>query len=130
MASVELIRFFVSPKAVVPIGIWDCEPEIYLPEEPEVPYWDGDRLWYREDVIKQFTKPAENQRKVLDAFQEAGWPSQLQNPFVGQNFDFAHAAQTLNDTKAGLNDGPVTPGILRFGILENGDLMIWEATSG
>ena len=33
-----------------------------------------------EVVVKRFRWPAENQEQVLDAFQEEGWPSRIDDP--------------------------------------------------
>ena len=46
------------------------------------PVWDRQRRELRigEILVKRFKWPAENQERVLDAFQENGWPDYLDDP--------------------------------------------------
>ena len=50
----------------------------------ETPFWDRDRKELRigNFVVKRFRWPAENQERVLNAFQEEGWPSRIDDPIV------------------------------------------------
>lgn len=67
------------------------------------PAWDGEKreLRYRGLLVKQFRQPAGNQVPVLEAFERAGWPTVIHNPFGGADCPKArealHAAiQNLN----------------------------------
>jgi hypothetical protein len=33
-----------------------------------------------DNIVKQFDKPAQNQRAILSAFQREGWPPHIENP--------------------------------------------------
>lgn len=46
------------------------------------PVWDRVRreLRFGETVVKRFKWPAENQERVLDAFEENGWPRHINDP--------------------------------------------------
>ena len=46
------------------------------------PLWDRDARELRvgDVVIKRFKWPAENQERVLDAFEDNGWPPRIENP--------------------------------------------------
>ena len=47
-----------------------------------VPCWDGQRreLSVGQTVVKRFAVPAENQERILSAFQEEAWPVHLDDP--------------------------------------------------
>jgi hypothetical protein len=46
------------------------------------PFWDGAlrQLCWHGEVVKRFRQPADNQERVLAAFQEDGWPSRIDDP--------------------------------------------------
>ena len=46
------------------------------------PVWDRERreLRFGDIVVKRFKWPAENQELVLDAFEDLGWPTRIDNP--------------------------------------------------
>ncbi len=48
------------------------------------PIWDRDKRELRvgDKVVKQFKWPAENQERVLDAFQDEGWPPRIDDPLL------------------------------------------------
>ena len=48
------------------------------------PVWDRTKRELRigDRVVKQFKWPAENQERVLDAFQSKGWPSRIDDPLL------------------------------------------------
>ena len=48
------------------------------------PCWDRKRreLSMGDVVVKRFRWPAENQEQILDAFQEEGWPSRIDDPLI------------------------------------------------
>lgn len=50
--------------------------------EELVPYWDPDRRELRlmGTLVKQFRLPSPNQETVLQAFQEEGWPTRVDDP--------------------------------------------------
>jgi hypothetical protein len=47
-----------------------------------VPRWIGDlrQLWWRDRVVKEFRVPAANQQTVLEALEEEGWPTRIDDP--------------------------------------------------
>ncbi len=51
---------------------------------PEKPHWDKDarRLTYRGELVREVKRPgqATNIVAILDAFEEAGWPSRIDDP--------------------------------------------------
>jgi hypothetical protein len=49
---------------------------------PEKPRWDAARrkLCVAESIVKRFRVPAPNQEAILDAFEEEGWPAQIDDP--------------------------------------------------
>ena len=49
-----------------------------------LPVWDRAKRELRlgSKVIKQFKWPAENQEKVLDAFEDQGWPTRIADPLA------------------------------------------------
>jgi hypothetical protein len=53
-----------------------------LPVESTVPVGDERRgiLSVGDIIVKQFDKPAQNQRAILSAFQREGWPPHIENP--------------------------------------------------
>ena len=126
VASAELIRLFVEPDEVIRIGMWDSETEIYLPGEPEKPNWDGDRLWFRNALVKDFIKPAEDQRAVLAAFESEDWPEWVENPFLN-DFELARAISKLENAVKGLNDDHKTKGLVRFGSRNEKQYAYWKA---
>jgi len=126
--SAELIRLMVAPEQVVPISTWDGEAEICLPEEPEVPYWDRERLWFQDRLVKEFVKPAEDQREVLRAFEVAGWPECVENPFF-KDFELEKAIAKLENAVKGLNDDHITTGLIRFGTRKEKTFAYWKVDS-
>lgn len=84
------------------------------------PHWDTDRgeLSFAGQLCKRYRQPAPNQRRVLDAFQEDGWPPKIDNPLPG-DFD----RQRLADTIRGLNAGNEC---LRFELDGTGEGILWE----
>ncbi|WP_162658930.1 hypothetical protein [Tuwongella immobilis] len=69
-----------------------------VPPLPEIPKWEGCRLEFRGQVIKQYTRQsAPNQWAILDAFQREGWPASIPIP---QIFD---SSATLNATIYNMN---------------------------
>jgi len=54
------------------------------PHLPVKPVWDRERRELRlgDIVVKRFKWPAENQELVLNAFEDLGWPSRIDDPLV------------------------------------------------
>ena len=54
------------------------------PSQCPSPIWDRDRRELRLGnlLVKQFKWPAENQERVLNAFQEEGWPQRIDDPIM------------------------------------------------
>lgn len=52
--------------------------------EYPTPCWDREKRELRigDVVVKRFKWPAENQEQVLDAFEEEGWPTRIDDPLV------------------------------------------------
>ena len=67
-ASEGFIRFCLAPRKATPVGKFDGPIAIDLPPASEVPTWNTQtgELHFHGRLIKKFTKPAPNQRKVLD----------------------------------------------------------------
>jgi hypothetical protein len=74
------------------------------------PRWDAERgeLWYGSVLAKKFKQRAQNQRAILDCFEEQGWPSRIDDPLPGGKGDgeqrqyLADALRLLNRNQAGL----------------------------
>ena len=79
----------------------DIIPKLERSKERK-PVWDKLRRELRFDgeLVKRFKWPAENQMRVLDAFQEQGWPSHIQDPLLPP---VLNAKQRLQDTLFCLN---------------------------
>jgi len=91
------------------------------PGEELVPRWDGDRrkLWFDSRLCKRYTgNPAKNQIDVIEAFDAAGWPATVPDPF--------RDPRKLNVTIRSLNDA-MAPGTIRFRGDGTGEGVIWEA---
>jgi hypothetical protein len=85
------------------------------------PHWDEDRreLHYRGRRVRRFNRSsAKNQLDVIEAFERAGWPVQIDNPLGPK------VRQTLYDLNRGL-----TSRTLRFRADGTGESIIWEDAS-
>lgn len=78
------------------------------------PSWDKNarELRLRGVLVKQFQVPARNQELVLDAFEEEGWPSHLDDPLPPS--DELLATRRLHNTITRLNQCQTNP-LIRFG---------------
>jgi len=67
---------------------------------PEKPVWDEGRqtLSWKGRVVKRYGRPAKNQIDILEAFQKAGWPFTIPDPFR----DHAKLKQTVKDLNRAL----------------------------
>lgn len=93
------------------------------------PFWDADlgRLWVGDLLIKAYTEAAENQRRVLDAFQEEDFRHRIDDPTCRRTSEPNRSRRRRRrDTIAGLNDDHVNPGIIYFRGDGTGDSIIWD----
>jgi hypothetical protein len=92
---------------------------------PGIPHWDAEHgnLWWAGRVVKYFARPARNQMRVLDAFEEDGWPWRLDNP-LAPTADGDHSPR-LHDAVIRLNRQVAAPG-LRFRVAGRGQAVLWE----
>jgi hypothetical protein len=79
----------------------------------EKPSWDGRPrvLLWRGEVVKQLGRAGSNRERVLNAFEEEGWPDAVSDPLEWDQFDDLKAR--LRETVRGLNKG-LKPGTIRF----------------
>ncbi len=49
-----------------------------------VPHWDGNALWFAGLLVKEFARGAVDQKAILSAFQEEGWPPRIDDPMPGK----------------------------------------------
>ena len=96
-----------------------AEPALDLPE------WVHSRreLRFRQTVVKRFRSPAPNQELLLIAFQEEGWPHQIDDPLIPTS-DQAPKPR-LTATVKSLNRKQLVP-LLRFHVGGNGVQVSWE----
>jgi len=90
--------------------------------ELDTPCWDSERreLRFHGRICKRFRQPAPNQTRVLDAFQEAGWPAKIDDPIPPQG-DLDHR-QRLADAVRGLNKNHG----IRFELDGTGEGILWR----
>src|SRR5262249_35051462 len=88
------------------------------------PHWDPVRreLSLGDRVVKQFHVPASNQEDILSAFQEEGWPEQIDDPLTG-NHGIEPKAR-LNDAIYRLNRTQMRQ-LIRFHSNGNGNGVRW-----
>ncbi len=128
-SSAEFLRLCLTPEEIVDVRIWDRDRQIDLPPEPARPFWNAEagELWYCGLLVKKFVKPAHNQRKVLDAFQQQNWRPAIPNPFSKGPVADPASAEALRNSAEALNDNHKTPAILHFGTTSNYDKATWTA---
>jgi hypothetical protein len=89
------------------------------PDLKKKPDWDGTTLSYDGITLKTFKRhPAANQRMLLDAFQAAGWPATIQNPWHNPKLTSSVPLRTLNETLRAINDTMTSS--IRFEAMGNG----------
>ena len=96
-----------------------------LTEDGAVPEWNSGIgvLSLGGLLVKKYRQPAKNQRMILDAFQEEGWPQRVNDPLHG-----VHAAdpkQRLNETVRALNENRKSDA-LHFEADGTGEGVIWS----
>src|SRR5262249_55781232 len=69
---------------------------------PARPRWDGSTLWFGTKVVRKYKRTPERQGRLLRAFEDAGWPRELPNPFRGEADPEGVLSQTLRDLKRDL----------------------------
>ena len=102
-----------------------ANPTSQEPAKPIMPSWNKDRgeLTYRDTVIKRVKRVsvAKNVVRVLDCFQEDGWPDRIDDP-LNRSKD----QQRLHETIKRLNDNLE---IIRFRADGTGQGIRWELTA-
>jgi hypothetical protein len=58
----------------------DAPGKLSRDRQAERPYWDGRTLWLGDRICKRFSRPAENQRTLLTAFEEEKWEECIDDP--------------------------------------------------
>src|SRR5262245_37610918 len=73
------------------------------------PRWDAalHELWFCNLLVKRYRQKADNQKAVLAAFEEQGWPKKIDDPIPGKR-GFS-AEKRLADTVAALNKHQISP---------------------
>jgi hypothetical protein len=94
-------------------------------KSPLHPTWDRDSrtLRVRATIVKQFKVPAGNQEVILDAFQEEGWPSQIDDPLPPTSKVDAH--RRLHDAINRLNRNQKNK-LIRFTGNGKGRAICWK----
>jgi len=89
------------------------------------PAWDAQRreLRFGDRLVKAYRVPAANQERVLEAFQDAGWPECLDNPLPHASDQ--DAKRRLHQTIQKLNQS-TRSGPLRFRGDGTGQRICWE----
>ncbi len=123
--SAALIDLIVNTNHVSEFGSWECRLELELPEPIPTPFWNSEagELWFDGCLLKQFKKPAFNQRTVLDAFHNEEWLAVIDQPFGNHDFDYSNhpAKRAADDINRSLRQFPI-----RFGTTDNGRKMTWK----
>jgi hypothetical protein len=98
-------------------------------EAPQVPSWDArsGRLYFAGRLVKEFKRPAPNQRRLLNEFEHAHWQTEIHNPFLQDRVHSAAAVEALRNTAEALNDDHLTAGLIRFGTRDNCAYIYWKA---
>ncbi len=96
------------------------------PFEEDTPRFDPVRrtFSYAGRVLRQFRKKAENQEKILQAFEIAGWPRRIENPFGRSNlWDPQHR---LSNTVSNLKRHQKPAKRVRFWVEKGTQAVCWE----
>lgn len=94
----------------------------------DLPYWNADRgeLTYCGHLVKHFDQKAKNQKAILAAFQEEGWPERIDDPLPQDAVD---AKERLHDAIKNLNRHQAAP-LIHFRGDSTGEGVLWEPTGG
>jgi hypothetical protein len=93
--------------------------------EQRVPEWDANRGRLQvgdQDARRVKRTGAENVRKILDAFEKAGWPVELENPLADPHLSSKDEV-TLHEAVRSLNDGL---SLIRFHVSDSGTMVWWD----
>ncbi len=103
----------------------DLAAEDFSVNDDAIPYWDPERRELRlmGTLVKQFRLPSPNQETVLQAFQEEGWPTRVDDP-LPPVCDL-EPKRRLHDTIKSLNRHQKSKNI-RFMGDGRGEGILWE----
>lgn len=89
------------------------------------PHWDAERreLWFRGTLVKRFRVPADNQERILAAFEEEGWPGRVDDPLPPHGE--VEPKRRLRATVQALNRAQATPRV-RFESDGQGTGVCWQ----
>ncbi len=92
---------------------------------PTKPSWDNvtRELLIKGNVVKRFRRPASNQERVLDAFQEDGWPPRIDDPLPQKQG--RDVSLCLHDTVNHLNRNQLNR-LIHFSRDGTGQGICWE----
>ena len=95
------------------------------PKAEPVPVWKADcrELWYGGRLVKKFRQGAENQRAILDAFQEENWKRTIDDPLTGKGD--MDRKKRLENAVQGLNALMRNP-LLSFHVINAGEGVEWR----
>jgi hypothetical protein len=106
------------------------EPDGILPfktpqTNADVPHWDSvnRKLYFRGELVKAFTSPADHQESILDVLEALGWPPSAAAPTLGSTDEEQHvrmerAVRRLN--------GRQHTRLLVFHVRARGKIITWE----
>ncbi len=96
-----------------------------LTDDGAVPVWNSaiGELSLSGVLVKKYRHPAKNQRLILNAFQEEGWPRKVDDPLPGVHD--ADPKRRLSDTVRSLNDNRKNDA-LHFECDGTGEGVIWS----
>jgi hypothetical protein len=91
-----------------------------------VPVWDAEcrRLSFDGRLVKWFRQPADNQVRILSAFQELDWPRRIDDPLPGEHG--VDPRQRLREAIKSLNGCQEGGQVLRFRGDGTGEGVTWE----
>ena len=106
-----------TPRAPLPREQTDSD----APEAAK-PRWDRERreFWFGDRLCKTFRQPAPNQTRILDAFEECGWPPRIDDPLPPRRD--SDRRQRLADAAKGLNNN----GVVRFELDGTTEGVLWK----
>jgi hypothetical protein len=116
--------------AAAPVGPRLAGQTCRRPPAPgEKPRWDraARELWFAGAVVLRFRRGARNQERLLEAFQEQGWPPEIDDPLPRHRR--VKPADRLRDTVKHLNSHPGREP-LHFRVDAEGRAVFWSACGG
>jgi hypothetical protein len=96
------------------------------PAAGERPCWDraARELRFAGEVVLRFRRGARNQERLLDAFEELGWPPEIDDPLPHHRR--VKPGERLRDTVKHLN-AHLDGGLLHFRVNAEGSAVFWSA---